>query len=123
MRACRRPASQPRSRGTSSTFLFDVSSLTAPSQFASYDGPTKGRDLHIEVRGRYAFLANATAGLRVLDLRQIAKGRIQEAGFFDVEPGINSANWFGARSLDVLPSGTVIVASVRQGLFVLKPRL
>jgi choice-of-anchor B domain-containing protein len=105
------------------TFLFDVTSLTSPSYFASYDGPTKGRDLHIEVRGRYAFLANATAGIRVLDLRQIAKGRIREVGFFDVEPELNSANWFGAHSLDVLPSGTVIVASLRQGLFVLRPRL
>jgi choice-of-anchor B domain-containing protein len=105
------------------TFLFDVTSLTSPSYFASYDGPTKGRDLHIEVRGRYAFLANGTAGLRVLDLRQIAKGRVREVGFFDVEPELNSANWFGAHSLDVLPSGTVIVASLRQGLYILRPRL
>ena len=105
------------------TFLFDVTSLTSPSYFAAYDGPTKGRDLHIEVRGQYAFLANGTAGLRVLDLRQIAKGRVREVGFFDVEPEINSANWFGAHSVDVLPSGTVIVASLRQGLFVLRPRL
>jgi choice-of-anchor B domain-containing protein len=105
------------------TFLFDVSSLTAPSYFASYDGPTKGRDLHIEVRGRYAFLANASAGLRVLDLRQIAKGRLREVGSFDVEPDNNSANWFGAVSLDVLPSGTVILGSLSQGLYVLKPRL
>jgi choice-of-anchor B domain-containing protein len=105
------------------TFLFDVTSLTSPSQFASYDGPTKGRDLHIEVRGRYAFLANASAGLRILDLRHIAKGRVREAGFFDIEPGNDSSNWSGAYSLDVLPSGTVLVASLRQGLYLLKPRL
>lgn len=105
------------------TFLWDLSSLTAPVQFASYDGPTRARDLHIEVRGRYAFLANATAGLRVLDLRQIAKGRVREAGFFDMEPELDRANWFGAVSLDVLPSGTVIVGSTRQGLYVLEPRL
>jgi choice-of-anchor B domain-containing protein len=105
------------------TFLFDVSSLIAPRQFATYDGPTRGRDLHIEVRGRYAFLANASAGLRILDLRQIARGRLREVGSFDVEPGNDSANWFGAVSLDVLPSGTVILGSLSQGLYVLKPRL
>ncbi len=105
------------------TFLFDITNLTAPVQFASYDGPTRGRDLHLEVRGRYAYLANASAGVRILDLRQIAKGRPREAGSFDVEPQVSGASWFGAYSLDVLPSGTVIVASVRQGLYVLKPRL
>lgn len=105
------------------TFLFNVSNLTAPTYFAAYDGPTRGRDLHIEVRGRYAYLANASAGLRILDLRQIAKGRLREVGVFDVEPENNSANWFGAVSLDVLPSGTVILGSLSQGLYVLKPRL
>jgi choice-of-anchor B domain-containing protein len=105
------------------TFLFDLASLTAPVQFASYDGPTQGRDLHLEVRGRYAYLANASAGVRILDLRQIAKGRLREAGSFDVEPEVSGANWFGAYSLDVLPSGIVIVGSVRQGLYVLRPQL
>jgi choice-of-anchor B domain-containing protein len=105
------------------TFLFNATSLTSPSYFAAYDGPTKARDLYIEVRGRYAFLANVTAGVRVLDLQQIAKGRIREVGFFDMEPSTNSATWSGAHSLDVLPSGIVVVASLKQGLFVLRPRL
>ena len=105
------------------TFLFDVTSLTSASQFASYDGPTKGRDLHIEVRGRYAYLANGSAGLRILDLRQIAKGRLREVAVFDVEPDNDSANWSGAYSLDVLPSGTVVLASLRQGIYILRPRL
>jgi len=105
------------------TFLWDLSSLTAPRQFMNYDGPSRARDLHIEVRGRYAFLANARAGLRVLDLRQIAKGRVREAGFFDMEPENDQDDWFGAVELDVLPSGTVIVGSARQGLYVLTPRL
>ncbi|HYN22221.1 MAG TPA: choice-of-anchor B family protein [Thermoanaerobaculia bacterium] len=109
--------------GNTRTFLFDLSSLTAPVHFMTYQGPARARDLHLEVRGRFAFLANARAGLRVLDLRQIAKGRVREVGFFDVEPEKNSSDWFGAASLDVLPSGTVIVGSVRQGLYVLKPRL
>jgi len=109
--------------GNTRTFLFDLTSLTAPLHFMTYQGPAKARDLHLEVRGRFAFLANARAGLRVLDLRQIAKGRLREVGFFDVEPEKNSSDWFGAVSLDVLPSGTVIVGSVRQGLYVLKPRL
>jgi choice-of-anchor B domain-containing protein len=104
-------------------FLWDLSSLTAPVQFMSYDGPTGARDRHIEVRGRYAFIANGKAGLRVLDLRQIAKGRVRQAGFFDVEPENDSDDWFGAVELDVLPSGTVILGSARQGLYVLAPHL
>jgi choice-of-anchor B domain-containing protein len=104
-------------------FLWDLSSLTAPVHFMNYDGPTGARDRHIEVRGRYAFIANGQAGLRVLDLRQIAKGRVRQAGFFDVEPESDNDNWFGAVELDVLPSGTVILGSARQGLYVLTPHL
>ncbi len=111
--------------GNTRTFLWNLSSLTAPVHFKSYDGPTRARDLQLEVRGRYAFLANAASGLRILDLQQIGakKSRVREAGYFDVEPGLSNTTWFGAFSVDVLPSGTVIVGSVRQGLFVLAPRL
>ncbi len=111
--------------GNTRTFLWNLSSLTAPVYFKSYDGPTRARDLQLEVRGRYAFLANAASGLRILDLRQIGakKSRVREAAYFDVEPGLSNTSWFGAWSIDVLPSGTVIVGSIRQGLFVLVPRL
>ena len=111
--------------GNTRTFLWNLSSLTAPVYFKSYDGPTRARDLELEVRGRYAFLANAASGLRILDLQQIGakKSRVREAAYFDVEPGVSNTSWFGAWSADVLPSGTVLVGSVRQGLFVLVPRL
>jgi choice-of-anchor B domain-containing protein len=111
--------------GNTRTFLWNLSSLTKPVYFKSYDGPTRARDLQLEVRGPYAFLANAASGLRILDLRQIGakKSRVREAAYFDVEPGLSNTSWFGAWSIDVLPSGTVIVGSIRQGLFVLVPRL
>lgn len=112
--------------GNTRTFLWNLSSLTEPVYFKSYDGPTRARDLQLEVRGRYAFLANSTSGLRILDLGQIGakKSRVREAGYFDVEPGgLRDTSWFGAWSAVVLPSGTVLVGSVRQGLFVLVPRL
>lgn len=111
--------------GNTRTFLWNLSSLTAPVYFKSYDGPTRARDLELEVRGSYAYLANAASGLRILDLRQIGnkKSRVREAAYFDVEPGVSNTSWFGAWSADVLPSGTVLVGSTRQGLFVLVPRL
>jgi choice-of-anchor B domain-containing protein len=111
--------------GNTRTFLWNLSSLTAPVYFKSYDGPTRARDLELEVHGRYAYLANAASGLRILDLQQIGskKSRVREAGYFDVEPGLSNTSWFGAFSVEVLPSGTVIVGSTRQGLFVLVPRL
>lgn len=111
--------------GNTRTFLWNLSSLTAPVYFKSHDGLTRARDLELEVRGRYAFLANAASGLRILDLQQIGakKSKVREAAYFDVEPGLSNTSWFGAWSVDVLPSGTVLVGSVRQGLFVLTPRL
>jgi len=110
--------------GNTRTFLWNLASLTKPVYFNSYDGPTRARDLQLEVRSRFAYLANATSGLRILDLQQIGnKGRVREAAYFDVEPGLSNTSWFGAWGVDVLPSGTVIVGSIRQGLFVLVPRL
>lgn len=105
------------------TFLWDLSSLTEPRQFTFYQGPSVARDRHIEVRGRFAYLANARAGLRVLDLRRAGEGRVREAGYFDMETENDGNDWFGAVQVDVLPSGTVLVGSVRQGLYVLRPRL
>ncbi|MFL6197689.1 MAG: choice-of-anchor B family protein [Thermoanaerobaculia bacterium] len=111
--------------GNTRTFLWDLSSLTRPVYFKSYDGTTRARDLQLEIRGRFAYLANAASGLRILDLRQIGakKSRVREAAYFDVEPGLSNTSWFGAWSVDILPSGTVLVGSIRQGLFVLVPRL
>lgn len=111
--------------GNTRTFLWDLSSLTRPVYFKSYDGTTHARDLQLEVRGRYAYLANATAGLRILDLAQIGgkKSRVREVGYFDLEPGLSNTSWFGAYSLAVFPSGTVVVSGLRQGLFVLVPQL
>jgi hypothetical protein len=59
----------------------------------------------------------------VLDLRRVADGRVREAGYFDMETENDGNDWFGAVQVDVLPSGTVLVGSVRQGLYVLRPRL
>ena len=111
--------------GNTRTFLWNLSSLTKPVYFKSHDGTTRARDLELEVRNRFAYLANAASGLRILDLRQIGakKSRVREAAYFDVEPGLSNTSWFGAWSVDILPSGTVLVGSVRQGLFVLVPRL
>ena len=111
--------------GNTRTFLWNLASLTKPVYFKSYDGATRARDLQLEVRNRFAYLANAASGVRILDLGQIGakKSRVREAAYFDVEPGLSNTSWFGAYSVDILPSGTVIVGSVRQGLFVLVPRL
>ena len=111
--------------GNTRTFLWNLASLTKPVYFKSFDGNTRARDLQLEVRSRYAYLANAASGLRILDLQQIGakKSKVREAAYFDVEPGLSNTSWFGAWSVDILPSGTVIVGSVRQGLFVLVPQL
>ena len=111
--------------GNTRTHIWNLSNLNAPVNFKSHDGPTRARDLDLEVRGRYAYLANAASGLRILDLQQLGakKSRVREVAHFDVEPGLSNTSWFGAWDVDVLPSGTVIVGSIRQGLFVLDPQL
>jgi choice-of-anchor B domain-containing protein len=105
----------------SRTYLWDVSDLGAPRQFASYTAATAAIDHNQYVVGDRVYQANYRAGLRILDLSRIAAGELEERGFFDFWPtdddrGFNAA-W------NVYPffrSRTLLVSGIDQGLYVLR---
>lgn len=109
-------------RRNTRVFLWDLASLTEPIQFDTFDGPTRARDHDLKVRGGRAFLGNGSAGLRVLDVSRLGSGPVRERGFFDTEIAGDDPDWAGARSLEVLPGGILLVSSERQGLYLLRPR-
>jgi choice-of-anchor B domain-containing protein len=66
------------------------------------------------------FEANYTTGLRVLQFGALDNQELQETAFFDTYPATNDAAFFGAWSVyPYLPSGTIIVSDVDNGLFIL----
>lgn len=107
------------------TRVFSMASLTAPTLLGFYSGPTAAIDHNLFIRGKYVYESNYTAGLRILDNTNAANpSTITEAGFFDVHPANNNATFNGTwANYPFFASGIVIVNSIEQGLFVLKPNL
>ncbi len=106
------------------TRIFDVRDLDAPVQIGTYDGPTTAIDHNLYTHGGYGYMANYRAGLRIVDLVDVANGNLTEVAHFDIYPSSDSASFNGAWSVyPYFPSGNVVVSGIEQGLFVLRPVL
>lgn len=109
----------------SRTYVWNVADLKNPAMIGYYSGPTKATDHNLFVKGRYVFETNDSAGLRILDLGNIAQpSKLVEVGYFDVYPQSNGTGNYGSwSSYPYYASGNVVVSSRDRGLFVLKPNL
>ena len=106
------------------TYMWDVSDLDGPALIGSHDSTTTAIDHNQYVKGNYTYQSNYRAGLRILDITDIANGNLNEAAFFDVSPGSDSPDYDGAWSnYPFFDSGIVIVSVIEQGLFILRPSL
>jgi len=107
---------------TTRTRIFDLANLDRPILIGAYDAPTPAIDHNLYVRGAHVYQANYRAGLRLYGLDAVAEGRLSPAGFFDVYPADNRAEFNGAWSVfPFFPSGVVAVSGIEQGLFLLIP--
>lgn len=106
------------------TRIWNVSDLDAPFVSGIYEGPTAAIDHNLYVFQGRAYEANYRAGLRVLDLADIAAGHLSEVAYFDIYPTNNNANFNGAwNTYPYFSNGVVIVSGIEQGLFVLRSTL
>ncbi|MEM9142036.1 MAG: choice-of-anchor B family protein [Bacteroidota bacterium] len=104
----------------SRTLVFDFTDLDNPLLHHTYTGPTNAIDHNGYVLGDRFFLANYTAGLRVLDIADIAGENIGEIGFFDTYPQDNTTRFDGVWSVyPYFESGTIILSDINSGLFVI----
>lgn len=104
------------------TYLWNLSDLTAPQMFATYEHPTRSIDHNQYVRGNRVYQSNYRAGLHILDISRIAEGTLKEVGFFDIVPDKDDRGFDGAwGNYPFFPSGTVVVSGINQGLYILKP--
>jgi choice-of-anchor B domain-containing protein len=102
------------------THVFDLVDLDAPAYLYAYESSNRATDHNLYVLGNRAFEANYSSGLRVLEFGDLATGDIDEIAFFDTFPGSTGAGFNGAWSVyPYLPSGTLLVSDVTNGLFVL----
>lgn len=103
------------------TYLWNLAKLTDPKHFSTYVGPTVATDHNQFVKGGLLYQANYRAGLRILDLSNVARGRLTETGYFDIVPDSDNPGFDGAWAVfPWLPSGSLIVSGMSQGLYVLR---
>lgn len=104
------------------TLIWDVSDLEDPVLVGEHLGPDNATDHNLFITGNRMYLANYQAGFRVVDITDPRAPR--EIGHFDTTPYEgNASGFFGAwGSYPFFPSGNVVVSSMQEGLFVLRPR-
>ena len=102
------------------THVFDVADLDAPVYVFAYEAATAAIDHNLYVLGNRIFEANYTSGLRVLEFGDLANRELMEIAFFDTFPSSDATEFAGAWSVyPYLPSGTIIVSDISNGLFIL----
>lgn len=103
------------------TLVWDLADLDDPTYAGELLGPDGASDHNLFIKGDRMYQANYQAGLRVVDISDPTAP--VEVGYFDTTPyegnppGFNGA-WTAYPYFD---SGTVIVSSMQEGLFVLRP--
>lgn len=102
------------------TLIFDVRALSAPEYVGAHVAETTSIDHNQYVLGPYSYQANMTAGLRIMDLRNVASAELTEIAYFDGIPDSDAAQMYGSwAAYPYLPSGTILLNG-SHGLFVLR---
>ena len=102
------------------THVVSLSELDAPVYVFSYEAATTAIDHNQFVLGNRVFQANLSSGLRVLEFGDLANRELMEIAFFDTFPANDATEISGAFSVyPYLPSGTIIVSDINNGLFIL----
>jgi choice-of-anchor B domain-containing protein len=112
------------------TYIWNVSDLEAPVLMGHYTGPTAAIDHNQYIHQGFSYQSNYTAGLRILDVSDVAAGNLSEVAYFDLYPANNNAVFAGTwNNYPFFASGNVIASSMVAGptglggLYVLRPNL
>lgn len=103
------------------SIVFDASDLDNPTFKMEYYGTTPSIDHNYYIKGNELFLANYRAGLRIIDISDIANNNMSELAFFDTYPDSNSASFNGAWNVyPYFESGNILISDIEGGLFVVR---
>ena len=107
---------------TTRTLIWDLSEVEDPVLVNEFMGSMPASAHNLYIKGDLAYQANYLYGLHILDISDPENPR--EVGFFDTAPFKEGPGFGGAWSnYPYFESGTVIVTSMQEGLFVLKKRV
>lgn len=105
-----------------STLIWDLAELEDPQLAKTYKAKENAIDHNLYIKDKLMYQANYQAGLRILDITKPLEP--VEVGFFDTYPKGNATAFNGAwSSYPYFKSGIVVVSTIEDGLFVLKPEL
>jgi choice-of-anchor B domain-containing protein len=113
---------EQRNRTRQRTFIFDVRNLASPKLLGTYEAANSAIDHNQVIKGNFVYQANYTAGLRILELTQVAMGKLREVAFFDTFPANDNTSLQGAWTpYPFFDNGTVLVSSTDGAFYVLRP--
>jgi choice-of-anchor B domain-containing protein len=102
-------------------YTLDIGSLVAPTLVTSYTGPLTATDHNGYTRGNRYYVSHYKRGLVIFDITNPTA--LTEIGSFDtyLAPSANTAGTDGNWGVyPFLPSGTILVSDIENGLFLLK---
>jgi choice-of-anchor B domain-containing protein len=103
------------------TLVFDVSDITNPILLNTFTTGLPTVDHNLYWHAGYVFESNYTSGVRIFDV-SVNPTNPTEVGWFDTYPQSDSVTYNGTWSnYPFLPSGTLLVADINRGLFILDP--
>ncbi len=103
------------------TIIMDLADLDNPEYIGAYFSSVPTIDHNLYINNGKAYLANYTAGLRILDVAGVAEGNLTEVAFFDSFPQSDAQTFAGAWNVNpFLPSGTILISDINGGLFILR---
>jgi choice-of-anchor B domain-containing protein len=104
-------------------YTMNLANLRAPTIGTSYQGATTTTDHNGYTKGSFYYVSHYRRGLVVFDATDPL--RLREVAHFDtfLQPAANTAGTDGAWGVyPFLPSGTVLISDISNGLFVLQDR-
>jgi len=115
---------EPRHNIKTRTYIWDFTDLENITLKDHFTHTTNAIDHNMYAKGDYLYQANYDSGLRILNIKDVAKEKVFEAAFFDTEPESNRATFKGTWSVfPYFKSGTVVLSGMNGTLYVVKPLL
>ena len=106
----------------SRTVVFNLADLDNPVFHMNYFGPTAAIDHNGYVVGDTFYVANYTAGVRAIDISNIASGVMTEIGFIDTYIPNDNTAFNGAWNIyPFFESGNIVVSDIEGGLYIVRP--